>query len=190
MSLPNSQASVAVSSLGLLDLVQIAAEGPCAQVAVQRLSCRFEPWVLRGAASSGSVEDESRRSRDCSGGRPTQDFSWHRCRRRFTQIPNRYQIRRPVAGRAPASQLFQQPMNSACLVHGPRGVYLPTALRLFGPTGLRSASQSRLMSKDIVLCPRNRAIVEESDDHVTLGAGSGTPARVAMDAWYDDQTGL
>ena len=102
-SLPNAQASVAVNSLGLLDLVQIAAKGlsPKAQYQVYLAESEAEPFGRAGA--SGSSEDKSGWRRHCSINRSAKNFSWYRCRWRFTQIPNRYQIRRPVAGRASAS---------------------------------------------------------------------------------------
>src|SRR6185369_7967074 len=66
-TLPDAQASVAVNSLGLLDLVQVSAEGLAPKSPVPGVSRGFQPPAVRKTRGFGNFENQSRRSRVCSG---------------------------------------------------------------------------------------------------------------------------
>ena len=72
-ALPNAQASVAVNSLGLLDLIQIAAEGLAPKSQYQVYLAEIEPCAFRKTGSAGRLENESRWSGNRSGHRSTEN---------------------------------------------------------------------------------------------------------------------
>ncbi len=107
-ALPDAQGWVAVNSLGLLDLVQLAAEGLTPKSQYQVYLAESDSCAFREARAVGCLEDESRRSRNRSSDRSAKDARcrW-RCRERrtFAEIPYCHRTERPDPGGATAQEI-------------------------------------------------------------------------------------
>ena len=102
----HAQGWVAVNSLGLLDLVQIAAEGLTPKTQYRVFLSEVPPAPSTEPATAGRVEDEPGRRGYCSSHRSVEDA---RCARRRSRcfdasIPDRQRIGRRRARGTPASR--------------------------------------------------------------------------------------
>ena len=90
VALPNAHASVAVNSLGLLDLVEVAAAG-LAPIAIPGVPCAVRPGAVWQTRTSGDLEDESRWSRNRASHRTSKSAYRRHSRPRwsFAKIPDR-----------------------------------------------------------------------------------------------------